>query len=114
MLSHQCLTRLTPLVMATSIALSGCGASSVSSSDICGKARPLLTLVANSGPKGYAEHMDEWHRLLDMAKNAEDPALAEFAARADEKSRNDGNYYSPLNQIMLASCYDREPDMDKA
>lgn len=103
-----------PLTLSALSTLSACGAPAVSSSDICGKARPLLTLVANSGPEGYAEHMDEWHSLLDMAKDAEDAKLAEFAALADERSRNDGNYYSPLNQIMRASCGGKEPDLDKA
>ncbi|GAA4534245.1 MULTISPECIES: hypothetical protein [Nonomuraea] len=97
-----------------SLTLSACGAPTVSSSDICGEARPLLTLVANSGPQGYAARMDEWHKVLDMAKNAENPALGEFARLADERSRNDSNYYSPLNQIMRVSCGGVEPDMDKA
>lgn len=79
------------------LALSACGAPAVSSSEICGEARPLLALVANSGPEGYAAQVDKWRKVLDMAKDAEDPALAEFARLADERSRNAGNYYSPLN-----------------
>src|SRR5690606_41813715 len=48
-----------PLTLSALSTLSACGAPAVSSSDICGKARPLLTLVANSGPERSEEHTSE-------------------------------------------------------
>src|SRR5690606_2549601 len=113
-MSPRTLRKRAALAVCALLALSACGAPAVSSSEICGEARPLLALVANSGPEGYAAQVDKWRKVLDMAKDAEDPALAEFARLADERSRNAGNYYSPLNQIMRVSCGGVKPNMDKA
>ncbi|MFF4620497.1 hypothetical protein [Nonomuraea jabiensis] len=92
------------------LGLSACGSGSVSAADICGKARPLRLQVANTDAATYGAHADEWHQLIDMAKQADDPDLAKFAELVDEKSRNVANYYIPLAQIERTSCDGDKPE----
>lgn len=91
-----------------------CGGKSVTASDICGVARPLRIQVADNGAPAYAAHIDEWHKLIDMTKNAEDSELAKFGELVDKKSRNSVNYYSPLHQIEEAACDGEKPDPSNA
>lgn len=100
--------------IALALGLSACGSQSISSSDICGKARPLRMQVADTDAATYGAHADEWHQLIDRAKEADNPDLAEFAKLVDEKSRNIGNYYIPLAQIERTACEGDKPNENKA
>ena len=70
--------------LTVALCLSACGGQSATSSVICGKARPLRLQVADSDTATYGAHADEWHQLIDMAKEAED--------------------YIPLHQIEQTAC----------
>ncbi|GAA4974032.1 hypothetical protein HD597_005211 [Nonomuraea thailandensis] len=100
--------------LAVALCLSACGGQPVTSREICDKARPLLSQVANTDAATYGAHADEWHQIIDMAKQADNPDLAEFAELVDARSRNSPNYYSPLRQIGETACEGEKPDEDDA
>ncbi|MFE0459190.1 hypothetical protein ACFW1A_07990 [Kitasatospora sp. NPDC058965] len=77
---------------------------SVSSSDLCGRARSLQAVTDDQGDRAYAAHLGDWHTLLDLTKNAADGKLAAWGKRIDQQDRNAANYYQPLDHLMVYTC----------